>query len=299
MGYTGVSICLAATLSLAAASPTQKDTINLTGDWNITAKDTGGVVQYGAWRISQQSTQLEVVSRWAHFEGLKQSSGTISENGRVLIIGGPTDGWMESFSGLVSPDGSEITGTWSRVEGINSFKGTFKAQRARAETSEASQPEPRPGAAPAVEAGGRPLVEAPGSQPETRPAPQQAASSTPTPAAAPVIATPVDVAPPAPAQTSPPPLSEVAPTAEQPAERVTRSQELAELEGLLTILIEQNQLLIRQAADVRNQAPNKDQLLAAQLEKQQRVFKLLEKLIHSKVELEELLELFRRGNRTP
>src|SRR5262245_42851726 len=90
---------------------------SVTGDWNVTAKDAAGAVQYGAWRISQQSTNVEVISRWAHTERIRRSSGTISENGRVIIIGGPDEGWMETFSGLVSAQGNEISGSWSRVEG--------------------------------------------------------------------------------------------------------------------------------------------------------------------------------------
>jgi hypothetical protein len=97
----------------------------------------------------------------------------------------------------------------------------------------------------------------------------------------------------------PSPQPELASAAEAPVDRSGGSQDLAMLESLLSALIEQNQLLIRQAADVRNQMPNKDQQLAAQLQREQRIFKLLERLIHSKVEMEELMELFRRGGRTP
>jgi hypothetical protein len=208
---------------------------------------------------------------------------------------------MESFSGIVSPNGAEITGTWSRVEGTVSSKGTFVAQRARAETPQ-NPPPAKPSATPAVEAGAKAMVEDPGAPAENppagaaKPAVSPAVVSSETKTAASAAEKPAETMP---TTRQPPPQPEPSPVDEPPVDRSGSSQDLATLESLLAALVEQNQLLIRQVADVRNQSPNKDQQLAAQLQREQRIFKLLERLIHSKVEMEELLELFRRGGRTP
>jgi hypothetical protein len=278
-----------------AAHPRQKEIIDIAGDWNVLAKDTAGTLQYGAWRVTQQGTQLEVYSRWAHVEAIRQGSGTIAENGQILVIGGPTDGWMESFRGALSGAGNEITGTWSRVEGSTSSKGTFTASRARQEAT----PQAPSAAVPAAkaEAGGKQMIEAPGSATETRLVANPPVKEEPTQpqisAAPPLESTSLRAPAANPVRTQ----STVA--AEPAADQQQPSSELATLESLLAALVEQNQMLARQLADVRNQDPDKDRQISAQLAKQQRLYKLLERLIHSKVELEQLLEIFRRSSRNP
>jgi hypothetical protein len=294
MLYKAVVICTLLALP-AAAYAGQKETIQIAGDWNVLAKDSAGTLQYGAWRITQQGTNLDVYSRWAHIEAIRQSSGTIAENGTILVIGGPTDGWMETIRGMVSGDGSEITGTWSRVEGSTSSKGAFTASRAKPE----AQTRPPAEAAPAAktETGSKQLIEAPGSATETRPAAAPPVREEP-PAAPVVSAAPVEAAPP-PAAAASPSRNQPTMTAEPAPDRPSATSDLAALESMLAALVEQNQLLARQLADVRNQDPGKDRQIDAQLAKQQRIFRLLERLIHSKVELEELLEIFRRSSRNP
>lgn len=294
MRYKAVVVCILLALP-AAAIAGQKEIINITGDWNVLAKDSAGTIQYGAWRVTQQGTNLEVYSRWAHIEAIRQSSGTIAENGGILVIGGPSDGWMETVRGTVSGDGSEITGTWSRVEGSASSKGTFTASRAKPE----AQPRTPAEAAPATktETVSKQMIEAPGSATETRPAATPPVREEPP--AAPVVSA-------APVEATLPPAAAVSPARNQPAmmaepvpDRPSATSDLAALESMLAALVEQNQMLARQLADVRNQDSGKDRQIDAQLAKQQRIFRLLERLIHSKVELEELLEIFRRSSRNP